>query len=276
MTKVSVSRITIFPIKSLDGVSVSSSVVLDSGALEFDRELALCDRDGTWVNGKRDPRIHLIRAEYDLEIGSVRLQSPASFPDWHKFELRGERKEMEEWFSDYLEMHVVVQENRLSGFPDDTHALGPTIISTGTLSELDRWFGFDDLEETRRRLRTNIELDVLIPFWEDRLFGSQQDPPEFRIGEAGFLGSGPCKRCVVPTRNSLTGESAARFAETLSSRRKETLPPWATLDRFGSFFYRVAVNTQPPKKVTRACVAVGDLLTQKSEESRREERFAER
>lgn len=265
MTEVSVSKLRLYPIKSLDGVDVTTSLVLESGALQYDREIAICDVDGRWVNGKRDSRLNLVRAEYDLERREVRLQSPSTFPEWATFGFSEDLKDLTDWFSDYLGMTVFLQRNCVSGFPDDLHSLGPTIISTATLEELDKWFSINDLEETRRRFRTNIELDARVPFWEDRLFASRNNPPLFRIGEAGFYGSGPCKRCIVPTRHSRTGDTTEEFAKTFASRRKEGLPSWSNKDRFGPLYYRVAINTQPVTTMVPCRISMGDVLALSSD-----------
>ena len=59
-------RITIYPLKSLDGVDLAECRVLACGALENDRRWRLVDMDGRVVNAKRTARFHPIRAEYDL------------------------------------------------------------------------------------------------------------------------------------------------------------------------------------------------------------------
>jgi len=59
-------RITIFPVKSLDGMDVDEARVLPSGGLEHDRRWQLVDMEGRVVNAKRTPRCHAIRAEFDL------------------------------------------------------------------------------------------------------------------------------------------------------------------------------------------------------------------
>jgi uncharacterized protein YcbX len=43
-------RITIFPVKSLDGVDVEGATVLPSGAVEHDRRWRLVDAQGGVVN----------------------------------------------------------------------------------------------------------------------------------------------------------------------------------------------------------------------------------
>ena len=59
-----VGRIEIFPIKSLDGVSLQESAVTAGGILESDRVYAMVDEEGAFVNGKRTPRVHDLRCEF--------------------------------------------------------------------------------------------------------------------------------------------------------------------------------------------------------------------
>ena len=64
------ARITVYPVKSLDGLDVTEARVLSSGALEHDRRWQLVDMEGRVVNAKRTPRCHAIRAEFDLAPGA--------------------------------------------------------------------------------------------------------------------------------------------------------------------------------------------------------------
>ena len=185
-------RITIYPVKSLDGVAVEAARVLPSGALEHDRRWQVVDMEGRAVNAKRTPLFHAIRAEFDLagQGGDVlrlganvihlavapeavraraipgvdRLTSlePASFslvpgPDGPCG-----------WLAEALGIGVLLLERAEGGFPDDREAAGPTLVSTATLAEVGRWFGVD-LAEVRRRFRANLEIGDCDAFWEDAL-----------------------------------------------------------------------------------------------------------
>jgi uncharacterized protein YcbX len=49
--------------------------VLKSGALKGDREFAIFDESGHFVNGKRNDQVYALRSEFDLEtIVSLRVQ----------------------------------------------------------------------------------------------------------------------------------------------------------------------------------------------------------
>ena len=68
-----ISRINVYPIKSFPGVTVSSSHVMESGALKWDRRFALAEPSGEFVNLKRVPELHEIRADFQLDVPSVRI-----------------------------------------------------------------------------------------------------------------------------------------------------------------------------------------------------------
>ena len=53
-------RITVYPVKSLDGVEVAAARLLAGGALEHDRRWQLVDMEGRVVNAKRMPIVHAI------------------------------------------------------------------------------------------------------------------------------------------------------------------------------------------------------------------------
>lgn len=262
--EVRLARMTIFPIKSLDGVSLERVRVTAAGALAGDREFGLLDAQGKWINGKRNAAIHRIRSTFDLEQRRVTLwvQDEAIAPA--SFDLDGDRADLAAWFSDYFQQPVTITQNSTAGFPDDPAAWGPTVISTATLSAVASWFEGLSVEELRRRLRTNLEIDVPEPFWEEQLYDHPEQPVPFRIGSVDFLGTNPCQRCVVPTRNSQTGEPLSQFQKIFIAQRQATLPTWAERSRF-NHFYRLAINTQvpplPSDGTTDRWLALGDLLT---------------
>lgn len=225
----------------------------------FDRQFALYDLDGNCVNGKREPQLNRIRTTYDLSEYTVSVSAP-SRPQPERFNLVEEQFEIAKWFSTVLDRAVVLRRDEELAFPDDTYSRGPTIISYGSIQTIDSWFGISDLEETRRRFRTNIELNVEIPFWEDRLFGKRGDDVSIRFGDAQLWGAGPCKRCIVPTRDSLDGSVTDDFQAIFSKQRLATFPEWANRARFGPLMFRVAVNTRSDGTQEGKCIRVGDRL----------------
>ena len=251
------AKILIYPIKSLDGVEVSQTQVLPSGALKCDRKFAIFDRQDKLINGKRNPRVHLLRSGFNLDRQTVSLQIPdIGSRDFH---LHQEREALTQALSDFFGVTVRIQDNDVMGFPDDTRSPGPTIISTATLTEVASWFPGVTVEQVRRRIRANLEVDGVPAFWEDGLFAETGDTVSFRIGDVLFLGINPCQRCVVPTRNPQTGEVYDRFQQIFISQRQKTLPLWVNKSRF-NHFYKLAVNTRISSLTPSHVLSVGDRI----------------
>jgi uncharacterized protein YcbX len=252
------SRICIYPVKSLDGVSPSSVTILASGAIQHDRTFALVDEQGNFVNGKRHPRIHRLRSHFDLaeRILTLHVQGTACSLS---FCLDTEREALNTWLSTYFDCAVTVVENTATGFPDDTRAPGPTVISTATLQMVASWFPGLDEQGIRLRLRANLEIEGVPAFWEDRLFAEAESVVSFRIGDVLFEGTNPCQRCAVPSHDPYTGEVFPHFQAILAQRRKESLPAWSTPSRF-NHFYRLSCNTRVPPSEQGKSLQVGDQI----------------
>jgi MOSC domain-containing protein len=253
------SRICIYPVKSLDGTSLSSANILASGAIQHDRTFALIDEQSRFVNGKRNPRIHRLRSRFDLAEGMLTLRVQNTEQEV-SFRLDTERAALNEWLSAYFDCPVTIVENTATGFPDDSKAPGPTVISTATLQVVASWFAGLDEQAIRLRLRANLEIGGVPAFWEDRLFTEAESVVPFRIGDVLFEGINPCQRCVVPSRDPYTGEAFPHFQTILAQKRKESLPLWSTPSRF-NHFYRLSCNTRVPPSEDGKILHVGDQVS---------------
>ncbi|MGF1571422.1 MAG: MOSC domain-containing protein [Nodosilinea sp.] len=252
------AHIDIFPIKSLDGVAVPQAKVLGSGALWGDRAYALLDSQGRFINGKRNAAVHRLRTAFSNDWESVRLGVEGKDSSL-TFHFERQHRELEDWLSEYFQQPVTLAENRQTGFPDDTKAAGPTLISTATLRTIASWYPGLTVAEVRRRFRTNLEIDGVPAFWEDQLFGPGSAPVRFVIGDVVLTGVNPCQRCVVISRDSHTGEAFPAFQTIFSQRRADTLPHWTHPSRF-NHFYRLAVNTNIVAQGGKL-LTVGDSVT---------------
>ncbi|TQQ82746.1 MOSC domain-containing protein [Halonotius terrestris] len=260
-----VEHISIYPIKSLDGRPVERVEIVTNGGLAGDREYALFDEDGDYVNGKNDQQVHPIRATYDGETAraaAVTLSTPAQEP--RQFELGAvdsdETAALADWLREWFGYPVTLDRNREGGFPDDTTASGPTIISKATINTVADWFDGIDAAGMRRRLRPNIVVSGVPAFWEDHLFAERDSRVQFSIGEADFFGVNPCQRCVVPSRDPDTGDEIEDFNKTFIEKRRTTMPDWSGGDWFNHDF-RLMVNTAVPETSWGETIAVGDELT---------------
>ena len=182
-------RITIYPVKSLDGLDVAEARVLPAGGLENDRRWQLTDLEGRVLNAKRSPLFHAIRTEFDLggagglpsSTGNVihlaidpaavaaraisgveRLASLLA----ESFPLVPGPDGPCGWLAEVFGQPVLLVERADGGFPDDRDAPGPVVISTASFEAVAGWFRFDR-DECRRRFRANLEIGGCEAFWED-------------------------------------------------------------------------------------------------------------
>ncbi|MFM8415436.1 MAG: MOSC domain-containing protein [Planctomycetota bacterium] len=191
-------RITVYPVKSLDGVEVAEARLLAGGGLEHDRRWQFVDLEGRVVNAKRTPLLHAIRADFRIE-GLAAAPPPGgdlpplgpnvialavdpaaiaagAVPGLERlaglaadvFPLVPGAAGPCGWLAEALGYGVMLMERADGGYPDDRDAAGPTLAATATLVEVARWFSLD-LAEARRRFRVNLELGGCDAFWEDTL-----------------------------------------------------------------------------------------------------------
>lgn len=248
------ARITIYPIKSLDGIDVNESQVLPSGALCNDRRWAIVDAEGKFVNGKRTAMVHKTRATFSNDFELVTLSTPTKKAA--TFRLVPMDPEISLWLSDVFQTSCKLVENRETGFPDDLDAPGPTLLSQGTIREIGNWFSLS-VEEVHRRFRANLVVAAEEPFWEDRLVGAVGQPVPFSVGGVNWFGVNVCQRCVVPSRSPIRGETIPGFQRDFTQQRQKSLPTWSRRDRF-EHFYRLAVNTRLAESNSEWSIRVGN------------------
>jgi hypothetical protein len=188
------------------------------------------------------------------------LSSPAAFD-------LGDTDAIVAWLSDFFGRPVDLRRERRGGFPRDTHAAGPTVDARATLEGVAGWFDGIDAGEMERRLRPNLVVSGVEPFGEDRLYGDRDTAVAFRVGDCEYLGSNPCQRCVVPTRDPDTGEPTPGFRERFVAKRRQTLPQWAAPAWF-DYHFRLMVNTFVPEDTVGETLRLGDDVEILGERSR--------
>ena len=250
----SLEGIYVYPIKALDGNAVETATIVEGGSLASDRQFAMVDDDGEYVNGKRTADVHRISADFDASSAIVTLGDGT---DTMRFDLESEREAVAEWLDQRFDPQISLVRDDQLGFPDDTSEFGPTVISTGTLETIANWYEeIEGTTEMRRRLRPNLVVEAE-PFWEDRLYAGPDERVRFDIGSVTFEGSGPCQRCVVPTRDPDTGAEIDGFQRTFAENREESLPTWADQRQFDHFF-KVMVNTRTPAESRGETISIGE------------------
>jgi uncharacterized protein YcbX len=246
-----VENIRLYPVKGLDPTAVESATVSRAGTLKGDRRYAMVGPEGEPLNGKDVDRLHEITSVFDPEAETLTLSAGG---ETRRFELPAELEAASGWFSEFVGEPVELRRREPPAFVDRP-ALGPSVISTGTLEEVASWFDGMTADGARRRLRPNVEIGGVPAFWEDRFLG--EDPSGFEIDGVRFEGAEACGRCVVPSRDPDTGEPIERFRQRFIERREETLPGWVDEDALGHL-YTVMLISEVPEADRGGTIRVGD------------------
>lgn len=270
-----ISTIAVHPIKGLQPEEPRRIEVAESGRLRYDREYALFSQDDEYVNGRRNPEIQRIRSGFDFDAGTVTLWTDED-PSRRRFHLDDDRRELEQWFSDFFGESVTLEAAH-TNYTDNAGALsrkmistpGPSIVSEATLSEVASWFPdlIDGPEEMRLRMRPNLVVEGVPPFWEERLYAEEESLVNFTIGDVAVQGLRPLPRCSVPAQDPDTGELLETFVKRFTKRRRETFPEWGDPDLLGAHDeldageYYLAVVTRIPPSEWGKHIAIGDTVS---------------
>ena len=207
-----ISQISVYPIKSIAGVSLQQSQV-EAAGLAFDRRFVVSDRHGRFITMRTEPKLGLIHARLceqgmllhapgmpEILLNYARLsnryQAVTIWQDNVSAQYCG--PEFDQWFSSYLgqpcqllyfgqrsQRNAPATEHPVS-FADGYPLL---LISQGALDALNQRL---DKPVQMSRFRPNLVVANTEPFAED----SWQ---QIRIGEAEFAVHSGCSRCVVTT-----------------------------------------------------------------------------
>jgi uncharacterized protein YcbX len=105
------------PHQGLDALVLDECALLPGGALAGDRRLAMLDREAQYVNGKRHPGVHRIRARYSKAADRVTLSAPDR--PARDFALDADLGALAEWLSGALGQPIRLACDDQGGFPDD-------------------------------------------------------------------------------------------------------------------------------------------------------------
>ena len=239
MHKRILSQIWIYPIKSLGGIRLKSSVVLDKG-LQYDRRWMLVDEEGIFMTQRLNPKLALFKISLDepkqqltvtldQDHYSISTEQPDSATIRAKVwddevDVMEVSKQCSQWFSEKLNIKC-----RLVSFPEQNpRPVDPLYkVNEEHVSLADGYpfliIGEQSLEDLNARLqkpvlmnrfRPNFVFSGGIPYEEDTW-------KEFRIGENRFFGVKPCSRCVLTTINQETAEQGREPLAMLSTYRKQ-------------------------------------------------------
>ena len=237
MTQITLSEITLYPVKSLAGISVSSWPVTKTGLL-YDRKWMLIDADRHFLSQRKLPTMALIKtALTDKHLilsaaGMENLLLPLTPTEgsiinsiiWHdQCDTLSVSPEADRWLSHFLNLdcRLVYQADNMIRQVDPNYSL-PTdqvsfsdgfpflIISESSLASLNHAM---QLDLPMTRFRPNLTITNCHSYAED----SWRD---ISIGNIDFRLPKPCSRCPVPTIDPTTAEMNKEPLTTLSRIRK--------------------------------------------------------
>lgn len=253
-----VNKISIYPVKSLDGMCLQKAQVGTGGSLLHDREYAITGSNGKFVKGKNNDLVYLLRSKIDFDNQTISFRHQNE-QDWSSFHLQDELTAINKFLSGFFKMPVTLARDTEGKFLDIPVQSGVTVLSKASLQTVGNWFDDMEIEETRKRFRATIEIEGAPAFWEDKLFWEAGTAIEFKIGELTLYGISPRARCVVPSRNPQTGEALHGFPKIFAQQRTQTLPAWSALASYDHSYY-LSVDCYIPASETGKWIAVGDEL----------------
>ena len=268
MTKISVSQLNIYPLKSASPIGLTKSKIIRRG-LQFDRHWALFDENKKVVTGRTDPRLLGIstRRERDHLLLSTDRMNDLEVPFINEniskvplkvFSTPGNGVHVSDavdtWFSEYLEQpcqlynmnefcdREVLRENGGKegdsvSFADESPIL---LTNEASLFELNQRIGHGSVR--MQQFRPNIVLTGATSFQEDEW-------KRLKIGECEFEINQPCIRCVFTTIDPDT---------QLKSKNQEPLSTLATFRKQVGGGVSFGVHLIPRKLGE---IHVGDQLT---------------
>ena len=272
------SKINIFPVKSLDGYSPELAIVEKRG-LQFDRRWMITDLDGMFMTMRNNGRMALLKAVVENDILTIfekenpknQVKIPVLSENtegvieteiWNDCVISSiVSKKANDFLSDFLqkkcqlvtmpsttERRVDAQYNTGNDIVSFADGYPFLIIGEASLQQLN-----DKILErhppnaplSMRRFRTNFVFSGGAPFQEDTF-------KNFKIGDVDFIGVKPCARCVLTTRDPDTGIKGKEPLDTLMTFRQE-----GTKILFGQ---NVVWNDKTWQKEILPKVKVGDRI----------------
>jgi len=262
----------LYPVKSLQGISIDGGTV-DALGLLHDRRFLVVDDGGRFLTQRTWPRMASIGTALDADHltlsaeGHGHRRVPLREIDaplrtvgvWGSKGLNAEDcgDEIAGWLSDFLKVGCrlvrigdafdrpvskgdFARSGDVVGFAD---AFPFLIVSEASLAELNRRIlEGDGAPVPMDRFRSNLIVDGCEPFAEDTW-------SRFQFGDVVFRSGGPCIRCIMTTTDQRTGERGKEPLRTLARFRRDPEDPSQV---------RFAQNLIHESK--RGTLRVGDVL----------------
>jgi uncharacterized protein len=231
-----VNEISIYPIKSLGGISISQSDVLEKG-LRYDRRWMLIDSDNRFMTQRIFPQLALFKLflhqagfiiryldeEITLNTGNISESFRARI--WNdEVEVIEVSTYHSTWFSSKLKMSC-----KLVYFPEpaarpveENYARNNDHVSLADAYPL-LIIGQSSLDDLNGRMKSPLPMNRFRPnivFTGGKAF-EEDEWSNFQIGNARFAAVKPCSRCVLTTVDQETGVKGPEPLVTLATYRKK-------------------------------------------------------
>ncbi len=251
------SKIRIYPIKSLDPVELTS-VKIGIRSLSGDRRYAMLNQYGSFINGKATGLVSQLQTTFDETLENVTFKKRGT-DDKAIFNFNSETAQIELWLSNFFSTKVSLiknEEGRLMDIPDESAA---TVIAYETLQHLAATLT-DSIDTLRLRFRANLEFSNASPYWEERLANYDSEKGiSFRVGDVNMIGISLRARCNVPPRNPFTGETDKTFIKRMIESRERNIPAWSHIEKLGSP-YHLSVDAFIPDSEMGKEIQIGDPI----------------
>ena len=237
INKYFLSAINIYPIKSLGGISLQSSLIEERG-LGFDRRWMLVDDAKRFITQRSNPQMALFNVKLENELLIINHKQNKLSPLTIRLQPYEEELinvqvwkdsvialkyggDVNDWFSKALGIKC-----KLVYMPDTTkRKVDPKYANNKIVSFADGYqfliIGEESLNDLNNKLKMPLSMNRFRPnlvfsggeaFDEDRW-------KQFKIGKMGFRAVKPCSRCVITTINQDTGIKSKEPLTTLSTYR---------------------------------------------------------
>lgn len=236
MSKILLSEIWIYPVKSFGGISLHHSEVLIKG-LRHDRRWMLIDYQNNFLTQREFPQMALFKMRYEensftvsykgdlitLDPDAPTLSTGIRAKIWND---EVEVVEVSEFHSQWISERMGMQ-CKLVSFPEkNTRPVRPGFnVNKEDVSLADGFpymiIGQASLEELNSRMSAGLPMNRFRPnFVFTGTPAFQEDSwKHIRIGNVDFAVMKPCERCVLTTVDQITGEKGKEPLATLSTFR---------------------------------------------------------
>ncbi len=260
-----VSEIIIYPVKSLGGISLESSVIEESG-LQFDRRWMLVDEKNQFLTQREFPKMATIEVKLNADFltvfnNSKSLKIPfstdsdktASAKVWSsRVKSKVYNNEINEWFSNILGGNC-----RLVVMPEDAKRKVSPYYAVrkfkDTVSFADAYpfliIGENSLGDLNSRLEKPVPMNRFRPNFvvEGAEAFAEDNWKKIKIGAEIFHVVKPCARCVITTIDQKNGEKAGK-------------EPLATLAKFRNKGGKVLFGQNLIAEKAGSVIKVGDKI----------------